>query len=57
MALVSVENGNSLILFIITEFQTQKSPQRELRAFSSLSPGLSGITGDLFGLGESEFNG
>lgn len=31
------------------KFQTQKSPQRELRAFSSLSPGLSGITGDLFG--------
>lgn len=32
----------------------KKARELSLRAFSSLSPGLSGITGDLFGLAESE---
>jgi hypothetical protein len=55
MAYISMHTNNSKIYQdILGLLQTQKSPQRELRAFSLLSLDLSGITGDLFGLGESE---
>ncbi|WP_261285951.1 hypothetical protein [Serratia proteamaculans] len=50
MAYISMRINNSMIyLDILGLLQAQKSPQRELRAFSLLSPDLSGITGDLFG--------
>ncbi|MBJ2067490.1 hypothetical protein [Serratia odorifera] len=43
-------NNQLILLNILEALQTQKSPQTiGMRAFSLLPPGLSGITGGLFG--------